>query len=86
MIKSGEYINLYVTAIGKGALNYQWKKDGIAITEGSLPHCYGVNEETLIISKIFPEHEGKYTCVVGNADGESVETKTANLKLTKEET
>ena len=68
-------MTLSVSAIG--AENYEWKKDGKAITDSK---CSGTDGPILIINEFSTDDQGEYSCVIRNRDGE-VESKSANMAL-----
>ena len=69
-------MELSVSAIGAGPLQYQWKKDGADITD---PGC-GATTQILTIHTFSQDHQGSYICIVSNSL-QSVESKAANLAL-----
>ena len=70
-------VDLSVSAIGAEPLQYQWKKDGAVITD---PECTGATTQILTIHTFSQDHQGNYSCIVGNSL-QSVESKAAHLAL-----
>ena len=70
---------LTVRASGPGSLSYQWTKNGVPITDDSLPNCTGTASDTLRFTILLPEHSGTYKCRVSNTK-DSVESKVAELE------
>lgn len=68
-VNVSDIATLLVDATGEG-LTYQWKKDGIGLTEmaGKLE---GVNSPTLRVFDAQTTDEGFYSCVVTNGAGDS---------------
>lgn len=58
---AGRNVNLTVQARGAGALRYQWRKDGRALT--------GATSPSLNLSNLQPEHAGDYDVLVFNEVG-----------------
>ncbi|AQT68823.1 Immunoglobulin I-set domain protein [Anaerohalosphaera lusitana] len=67
------------TVGGLNITNYQWLKDGAAITAAN---ASGVNTDTLTVSGAALADEGTYTCLVDNGQGDSLESEPA-LLMTK---
>jgi len=67
-----------VTAVGEGALTYQWQK-GTTDLVGGL-HYVGVTTATLTVLNATDEEAGEYRCVVSNAYG-SAASDTATLTV-----
>jgi hypothetical protein len=63
----GTTTSFSVSAVGMEPLNYQWRKDGINLTDGS--SVSGVTTTNLTIFNIQPGDTGNYTVVVTNAYG-----------------
>lgn len=59
---SGSTVGFTVTATGSGTLTYQWKKDGINLTDGS--NISGSTTSTLTDSNVGTSDAGNYTCTV----------------------
>ena len=73
---------LHVSAVGSGHISYKWKKDKNEFTDSK---CTGTNESTLTIPSFGYRHQGVYTCEVkDDLHQEPVESRPANLKLSKE--
>ena len=70
---------LTVRASGSGSLSYQWMKNGIALTDDTLPNCTGAASDSLRFTILSPEHSGSYKCRVSNKS-ECVESKEAELE------
>ena len=70
---------LSMSAIGPGALTYQWKRGGAVIDDED---CTGVDEATLTIKSFSLKHEGRYTCEV-KCDGKVIESEPAKLERSK---
>ncbi|HOC56685.1 MAG TPA: immunoglobulin domain-containing protein [Verrucomicrobiota bacterium] len=56
-----------VVAAGQAPLNYQWKKDGVDLTDGG--KVWGAHSASLILTNIGELDEGLYTVGVTNAAG-----------------
>lgn len=54
-----------VAATGPGALTYQWRRNGVAITDG--PHYVGANTPTLTVVNVNNEVGGNYDCIISSA-------------------
>jgi len=63
----GTNVALSVTAVGPAAFSYQWKRDGIELTNGS--HISGATAATLNISNIQSVDLGIFTVTVSNMYG-----------------
>ena len=72
-------VSLSVSAIGPGALTYQWKRGETVIDDED---CTGVDEATLTIKSFSLKHEGRYSCEV-KCDGKVIESDPAKLKCSK---
>jgi hypothetical protein len=70
---------LTVRASGPGSLSYQWMKNGIPLTDDTLPNCTGAASDSLRFTVLLPEHSGRYKCRVSNKK-ECVESKEAELE------
>ncbi len=73
-------VSLNVTASGTLPVTYQWKKDGVALTDGPSANgstFSGVNNFNFRITAPSPLDAGLYTCTVTGCDGASV-TSTAS--------
>ena len=76
----GEEITINLSASGDN-LTYQWKKDGIAISDtGSYA---GTQTATLIISNSTTTYEGTYSCLVSGACGNK-NSITVNVEINEE--
>lgn len=58
-------INLNVGASGVGTLTYQWKRNGVDVTNGG--RISGASTSNLVITSPQPSDLGSYTVLVGNA-------------------
>lgn len=58
---AGSRLTLNVTATSEQTLHYQWRKDGIPITDGVLPH--------LALDNLQLDQAGLYDVVISNATG-----------------
>jgi len=66
-IEAGASVSFSVVATGDGTLAYQWRKDGVAVTNsGSIS---GATLAALTINPCQTANTGSYTCVVTNAYG-----------------
>ena len=75
-------MTLHVSAVGPGHISYKWKKDKNDFTDSK---CTGTNKSTLTIPSFGYRHQGVYTCEVkDDLHQEPVESRPANLKLSKE--
>ena len=63
----GTNVALHVTAVGPAAFSYQWRKDGVVLTNDS--RITGATTATLNISNIQSSDLGSYTVTVSNAYG-----------------
>ena len=72
-------VSLTVSAIGPGALTYQWKKGGAVIDDED---CTGIDEATLTIKSFSLKHEGHYLCEV-KCNGNYIKSDPAKLKCCK---
>jgi uncharacterized delta-60 repeat protein len=70
--QAGDSAKLTVTAIGTAPLNYQWWKDGLAVTRGT--------DATLAFSSAQGTDAGNYSVVVSNLSG-SVTSRVATLRV-----
>jgi hypothetical protein len=59
-----------VTATGTAPLSYQWRKDGVPLTDDG--RINGTNSRMLIIAEALPGDAGVYNVVVSNAEGSVV--------------
>jgi hypothetical protein len=73
-LKTGDTLNLSVTATGSGTLTYQWKKDGVAIP--------GATSASYSKSSLTTSDAGLYTVLVSGAKG-SVESSAAKVTVTE---
>jgi hypothetical protein len=64
-LNPGASATFSVTATGTGPINYQWRKNGLAIATGS----------TLTIADVSNSDEGEYTVIVSNVVGSVVSSK-----------
>lgn len=62
--------SLAVTAVGEGALGYQWQKNGTDLTNSG--RYSGAQSTTLTIAYATEQESGDYRCLVSNAFGETV--------------
>lgn len=69
-----------VSAVGPGALSYQWKKDGECITDDVYPNCTGALTSNLHIKSFSSVHVGSYSCRVSNEYDDIVDSSGAELK------
>jgi hypothetical protein len=69
----GSNFTMSVTAVGEGVLTYQWRKDGVNLSNGSTGHgssTYGgVTTSTLLLSAAQSDDSGNYDVVVTNREG-----------------
>ena len=70
---------LTVRASGPGSLSYQWMKNGVPITDDTLPNCTGAASDSLRFTILLPEHSGSYKCRISN-NKDSVDSKEAVLE------
>ena len=70
-----ENINLSVIAesTNGGSLNYQWRKNGVDITNA--------NASTLVITSATSLDEGEYDCLVGESTGSFIYSDLANIQI-----
>ncbi len=68
-----------VEAAGPAPLAYQWRKDGVGLTNSA--RIFGVNSATLFVTDLETGDEGGYSVVVSNPFG-SITSETATLSLT----
>ena len=62
-----ETATLKCVAAGAEPITYQWKKDGLVLTDSAA--LWGVDGPVLHIASVVPADEGSYTCVVSNGQG-----------------
>jgi outer membrane protein assembly factor BamB len=67
VVALGANTSLTVVASGEGHLQYQWKKDGVALSSGG--RIGGVNTPTLTIQRALVSEAGSYTVEVSNEGG-----------------
>ncbi len=67
-VAEGKSSLLFVKAIPKKSVSYQWKKNEMAIKDSS--HYTGVHSDMLVISKACRVTEGEYTCCVSDQEKE----------------
>ena len=73
-------VSLTVSAIGPGTLSYKWKRNKADIDDEDYT---GVGEPILTIPSFSLKHEGLYLCEVNHDDQMFLESKTAQLVLSK---
>ena len=61
-------VTFTATATGLGCLSYQWTKDGVIMTDDTLPNCTGIHTTILHISCLSAQHDGYYACIVSNGE------------------
>ena len=66
-----------VVAVGTGPLSYQWRRNGIRLSDG--PNIVGTTGDTLIIYEVSNANAGTYSVDVANALGKSVTSAEAIL-------
>lgn len=66
-VVAGDTANFTVTATGTAPLSYQWRKDGVPITDGG--NVSGATTPALVLAKVQVTEAGSYEVVVGNAGG-----------------
>ena len=76
----GSGVQFSVEATGTAPLSYQWKKDGVNLTDGG--RIKGASTSTLSITAVQKSDEAEYTCVVSNTAG-TVTSNAATLTLGK---
>lgn len=62
-------------------LFYQWRRDGVPLTNADRPIVQGATSPTLTIFPVRPRDEGEYSCVISNSCGETT-TRAARLEFT----
>lgn len=74
-VDAGGSTTFTVTAVGKSGINstaptYQWKRNGSALTDGTLASgtvVAGATTATLSLSNVAGDDAGQYTCTISNA-------------------
>ncbi|MDF2988454.1 MAG: S-layer protein, partial [Eubacterium sp.] len=66
-ITAGQTASFTVNVTGTAPLSYQWKKNGVDITDDS--NISGANTATLTVSSAGDEDAGDYTCYISNIAG-----------------
>lgn len=66
-VTAGENAEFTVAAAGGQPLSYQWKKDGVSLSDGG--RISGAAAAALAISNVQKADEGSYLCYVSNASG-----------------
>lgn len=61
-VHRGEFVQFSVAAIGTGTVGYQWRRDGINLSESS--RIWGTTTSTLHIDNVQPDDSGTFTVVV----------------------
>ncbi len=74
----GEAAAFTVAAKGNSALSYQWRKDGVNLSNGG--GIAGANSATLTIAGVQPEDAGEYSVRISNAAG-AVTSRSAALTV-----
>jgi hypothetical protein len=77
LCKHGDNIVLTVSAVGRGPLSYQWKKEEKDITD---PECTGTNTDHLSITRFSSVHQGSYSCII-KENHNSLKSESAILAL-----
>lgn len=80
---TGGSCNLTVTATGDGTLSYQWRRNGVDLTNGTTPGgatITGATTATLTITNAQDANAGNYDVVVSNAGG-SVTSRNSLLSI-----
>jgi hypothetical protein len=68
-------VTLSVGASGGAPLAYAWRRDGVALSDGSLPgggFAHGTHAASLVLADLSVLESGAYDCVVSNACGSIV--------------
>jgi len=76
-VDAGTTVNLTVAASGTAPLGYQWRLNGVNLSDGS--GVSGAGSATLTLANAQPSQSGAYSVVVGNAAGNVT---SANAQLT----
>ena len=77
----GESVTLHVSAVGLEQLSYEWKKNQNEITDRD--HYDGIDTATLYITSFSDVCQGEYMCIAKNNDDATIESKHANVELSK---
>ena len=74
-----EPLALRVVASGKGALRYQWRKNGFALLED--PHIFGITNATLNFTRLHYLDDAAYDCVISD-ECNTVTSRVAQITVT----
>ena len=70
----------FVTLTAPNGTNYQWKKDGVNLSEETL-NLFGVNTRVLTLDPILVEDSGVYTCTYENGTKSLITTESLELTV-----
>ena len=67
VVDAGHTATFMAEALGEAPLAYQWKKDGVTLSNGG--NISGADGTTLTVSNARNADEGSYTCYISNKNG-----------------